>query len=500
MAVVSAEQPAQRRSLALDALRGLSILLMVFSGTIPNGLPSWMYHSQLPPPLRVFIPTLPGITWVDLVFPFFLFTMGAAIPLALSRRIESGYSSWRVVKSILYRGFLLVGFAMFVMQIHPEVISNNPDWKIWLVGLLGFALIFPILARLPERWTTRLKYLVRGIGWIGAIILMALVRFPDGSGFSLYRSDDIIMILANVAVFGGLVWLISRDNWLLRLGFLGILMAFRLSSGGPVWIPDMAHNSPIFVPVTLSFTASGWLHSLWLISPVPWLFQMRFLQYLFIIIPGTIVGDMILKWMRNPHEETVHDKRNWSNGRLLLISVVMIVINVVVVSGLKSRWVLGTSLVTVALCLLGWRLVMKPGESTEQLVTSLFKWGTYWVMLGLLFEPYEGGIKKDPATMSYYFVTSGLAIFVLIALTALIDILDYKRSLKFFIECGQNPLIAYAGAENLVPPILALSGLSVILRFLTPTPWLGVIGAAVVTYLVALSTVLFTRKKVFLRT
>ncbi len=501
MSVVKEAVPVQRRALALDALRGLSILLMVFANTMPNGLPSWMYHCQVPPPLRIFDPNLPGISWVDLVFPFFLFSMGAAIPLALSRRIESGYSSWKSVKSILFRGFLLVGFAMFVMQTHPYAISANPDWRIWFVGLLGFALLFPILARLPENWTKRRKYLVRAIGWGGAIILMALVRFPDGSGFSLYRSDDIIMILANVAVFGGLVWLISRDNWLLRLSFMGVLLAFRLSSGGPVWLPDIPYHSPVLFPISFSPAPSEWLHSLWLISPFPWLFQMRFLQYLFIIIPGTIVGDMILKWMRRPTmESTVAENKSWSKGRLVSISLLMILINIVVVVGLKAQWVLGTSVIAFIFCLVGWRFVRGPADSNENLVSSLFKWGFYWLVLGLLFEPYEGGIKKDPATMSYYFVTSGLAIFVLIALVILVDVLDHKKSLRFLIDCGQNPMIAYAGADNLIAPILALTGLSFVLKVLTPTPWLGVIGDAIITYLVALSTVVLTRKKVYLRT
>ena len=62
----------QQRVLALDALRGLSILLMLFASSIPFGvLPSWMYHAQEPPPANIFNPKLPGITWVDLVFPFF---------------------------------------------------------------------------------------------------------------------------------------------------------------------------------------------------------------------------------------------------------------------------------------------------------------------------------------------------------------------------------------------------------------------------------------------
>jgi len=500
VAVDSGTVPVQRRALSLDALRGLAILMMVFANAMPDGLPSWMYHAQLPPPTHAFIPTLPGISWVDLVFPFFLFSMGAAIPLAISRRIEMGQSMWGAVKSVLTRGALLVCFAMYLMQIHPYVLSNDPKWQTWLLGLLGFGLLFPVLARLPKQWTKPKKYAVRAIGWCGAILFMVLVKFPDSSGFSLYRSDDIIMILANVAVFDGLIWLMTRDNWFLRLGIMGILIAFRLSSGGPVWSPDLSYNSPIFMPVSLSATPAGWVHSLWLISPLPWLFQMRFLQYLLIIIPGTIVGDMISKWMKNSGEDPASDHGTWSRGRKFFIPILMIIVNIVVVVGLKEQWSLWTSALTIGLCMIGWQLVDNPEGSTEHLLNSFFKWGTYWLILGLLIEPYESGIKKDPATVSYYFVTAGLAIFMLIALTVLIDMLDYKKPMKFLVNCGQNPMIAYAGADNLIPPILALSGLGIVLRYLTPTPWLGVIGDGIVTYLIALSTIVFTRKKIFLRT
>ncbi|MGC8654733.1 MAG: DUF5009 domain-containing protein, partial [Candidatus Kryptoniota bacterium] len=245
MTVSIETQPTQQqRVLALDALRGLSILLMLFSSTIPFGvLPSWMYHAQEPPPTHVFNPNLPGITWVDLVFPFFLFTMGAAIPLALSRRLRSGATLWRTFLAVAGRGILLAGFAIYVMQIRPHVISNNPDWKIWLVALLGFALLFPVLAKLPDDWSKTLRLSVRALGWGGAILFMALVRFPDGSGFSLYRSDIIILVLANVAFFGGAIWLISRDNWLLRLGIMGLLVAMRLSASLPGWVHDFWYFS-----------------------------------------------------------------------------------------------------------------------------------------------------------------------------------------------------------------------------------------------------------------
>lgn len=97
---------------ALDALRGLAVLAMVLSGVIPfNGtLPAWMYHAQFPPPTHQFNPKLSGLTWVDLVFPIFLFSLGIAIPLALSRRLSQGWKTLDMIIGILKRGFLLATF------------------------------------------------------------------------------------------------------------------------------------------------------------------------------------------------------------------------------------------------------------------------------------------------------------------------------------------------------------------------------------------------------
>lgn len=75
-----------QRALALDALRGYAIITMVLSATIISSiLPGWMSHAQTPPPEHIFNPEIPGITWVDLVFPFFLFAMGAAFPFSIGQ-------------------------------------------------------------------------------------------------------------------------------------------------------------------------------------------------------------------------------------------------------------------------------------------------------------------------------------------------------------------------------------------------------------------------------
>lgn len=467
------KSPVKVRALALDALRGLSILLMVLSAAIPYGvLPSWMYHAQIPPPDHIFNPNLPGITWVDLIFPFFLFTMGAAIPLSLTNKLQKKNSIPKIVLSLLNRSLLLAAFAIYIHHINPGVIRNNPNWETWLLSLSGFALLFPVLMRLPQNWGLLKIYSIRIIGFFCTAIFLIFLSLHGQSGFSVNQSDIIILVLANVAFFGGVIWLVSRDNILLRLAFMGLLIALRLSS-----------------------TTPGWIFSIWNSSPVPWLFEVRYLQYLFIIIPGTIVGDFIISSMNS---RGIYSKQLSTNRNLVLISLILILINILVVIGLKARAVFEILPGVLLLCFFCW-LLIKKSFNNENLPYKIFGWGVCWLILGFLFEPYEGGIKKDYPTLSYYFITTGLAVFVLIVFQILIEIMNKKKSFSILIECGQNPLIAYAGINNLVYPILFLLHIKTLLDSVTALPWLGVLQGILITYLVALSTRIFTNKKIFLR-
>jgi hypothetical protein len=459
---------------------------MILSGQLPfgeNALPAWMYHAQVPPPEHKWIATLPGITWVDLVFPFFLFALGAAIPLALTRRLVHGEPKWKVALFIVERGVLLAFFALYVEAIQPHVISGHPSTATWLIGLLGFALLFPVLTRLPDSWPAAWRWGIRIGGWVGAVVLLGSLHYPEGKGFSLGRSDIIIVVLANMAVFGSLLWWMTRTKLLLRLGVLGVLIAIRLS--------NMPH--PI----------EGWVSDVWRWSPVPWIYQLYYLQYLFIVVPGTIAGDLLLRWLRCGPEGSdgaPAGHEAWPAFRYAGIALLMLSLTVLLVTGLKARWLVPTILITFALCALGWWLMSKPATATERLIHALFNWAIYWLVLSLFFEPYEGGIKKDKATMSYYFVTAGCAICLLIAFSILVNVFRRKRWAQLLVENGQNPMIAYAGINNLVLPLLALTGVDRLLSVLEMWPWLGFVHGALITLLLALSVSAFTKRKIFWRT
>ena len=464
-----------RRADALDALRGFAILGMVFSGTIRYKiLPAWMYHAQEPPPTHAFDKTLAGLTWVDVVFPLFLFAMGAAIPLALSRRIAQGSSPLSLILYILKRGVLLGAFAIILQHLRPFSIDPSPSRRTWCLAMLGFALLSLMFGRIPERWSlSRYRTGLTIAAWVATLILITQLPY-GGKGFSLDRSDPILISLANMAVFGASAWLLTRSNQFLRLGLLGILIALQLSSA-----------------------SEGWVKTIWAASPAPWIFQFYYLKYLFIVIPGTIAGDLILTWIKQPDESLAEPS---AKPQYLSILGAMGLLCLVLLIGLQARWLWQTTLVSVVLCAATWQLFKPFKTGTDRLLKQLYQWGSYWLILGLCFEPFQGGIKKDPSTYSYYFLTAAIALFLLIGFTVLMDCLRQKKWLQLLVENGQNPMIAYVAFANLLWPILQLSGLEDWLIVVTNTPSMGVVKGILYTVPIAFLTSFFTRQKFFWRT
>lgn len=457
----------------LDAFRGLAILLMILSGSIPFGvLPEWMYHAQVPPPKHVFNPNIPGITWVDLVFPFFLFAMGAAFPLSLSKKLEQNIPIWKIFTQIIIRGFSLAFFAIFLQHTKPFLLSKEPNSVHYLIAILSFGLLFFIYTRF-DNLSKKTSLIIKALAILSAIILLSFLSYPDGSKFSINRSDIIIIVLANTAMFGSIIWILTKDNLLLRVGILAFLFALRLTQS----------------------IEGSWNILLWNYSPIPWLYKLYYLQYLFIVIPGTIAGDLILKWIKNDEKIVSSDNYNFVVYGLLMFLIVFLT-----VIGLFSRQIILALLVSIVIYVLSTTILKNKKDIYSILLKTFSNYGFYFLLLGFFFEAYEGGIKKDKSTLSYYFVTSGLAFFTYNFFSVIIDKFKKVTKVKLLIESGQNPMIAYIGASHVIIPLLALTSLNIVLQKIFFSPWLGFIKGIIITLLVALLSSFFTKKKYFWRT
>lgn len=452
------------RDESLDALRGMAILGMVLSGSIAftEVMPRWMFHAQVPPPLFKFDPSVSGITWVDLVFPFFLFAMGAAMPLSLSRLLDKSYDFITILKIAIQRFLLLVFFALFSQQIKAWVLSEQPEVLHHVLSLAGFGLLSLIFTE--SRW----KY-YNFLKWGGVCSGLGFLYFfySAHGGFSLYKSDIIIMVLANMAFFGTIIYYLTHDKPMLRIGILPFIFAF--------FVAGKETQDSWTKLIFLWDNVGGW--------KIDWMYKFYFLKYLFIVIPGMFAGE----WLKSS------DAKKDQNINYVVWPIVLMVMNLGL---LMERLLFLNFIVSLVLCVI---LIKLSSSKADHTVKKLVFAGTYSLLLGLCLEAYEGGIRKDGSTYSYYFVTSGLAFYILLFFRSVTAKAGLKM-IKFLGQIGKNPMVAYVAGSLVVIPLLKLTGLSPYWDQMNFNVAVGLIKGVLFTALVALITLVFVKRGWFWKT
>lgn len=573
------------RAHALDALRGYAIITMVLSAMEAfSVLPRWMYHAQVPPPDHVFDPTIYGITWVDIIFPFFLFSMGAAIPLSLGRQHAKGESIMKLTWKTVQRWVKLTFFAIFIIHAFPFMLGYEQEWMRFAMPIFFFILL--CLMFMPNPFGLS-PYKARTITWsayLVAVGFMLLQPYAGGAPFRLTDSDCIMLILANVSLTGSIIYLLTIGHLLRRLALLPFLVALFMA----------AH------------TANSWpaqlIHTSWL----PWLYLPAYQEYLLIIIPGTVAGEWIAQWLEkmkandmskglvdnyqkkneavlengnplkggrgavlengnkvkndekavlekgNPlkggreavlenvnkvkndekvvlenenkvrtRSEEMKDKENALALPVALLSLALIVVNVVLLFGrhlvanlvatmvltaltawlLRSRREAGTTGVEAAKQeISNQKSSSAPASPTLHFWQRLSSAGAYLLLLGLCLESYEGGIRKDDVTLSYLFVTCGLAFYALLLLTVVCDHWHVRWLCAPLEMVGKNPMVAYVSASMVIIPVLILTHIYPYIDALSSQPLTGFLKGVLLTALCMALTAWFTHKRWFWKT
>lgn len=176
MSEAAADRP--NRVLAIDAFRGLTILVMIFVNTLAGvrGMPSWLDHASA---------GADGMTFPDVVFPAFLFIVGMSIPFAFAQRRAAGDNAWQLWRHVLGRTFGLLVLGVFM--VNAEDGYNEPAMGMsihqWSLLFYGCALL--VWAVYRRRGGGRLPPVAFVLRFVGAAGLLYLAwRFrggPDGS-------------------------------------------------------------------------------------------------------------------------------------------------------------------------------------------------------------------------------------------------------------------------------------------------------------------------------
>lgn len=473
---------SHQRAYALDALRGYAIITMVLSATVVAGiLPEWMYHAQTPPPTHAYMPEISGLTWVDLVFPFFLFAMGAALPFSLGSRIERGERWWRMALDVVLRWLQLAFFAIFIQHFYPYVLSSPQDVRSWLLAMAAFAVLFPMFMRferVPLWGRVAIKVAAYGV----AVTMLLTTTYASQRSFSPEFSNIIILILSNVALFAGLIYLVTSAGWLRGRGHQVRMVLF----------------GALALLVLGADVEGSWARDAMGYSPVWWLLRMDYLRYLLILLPAIEAGEMLRRSMKGEEKAT---ERGSHNDRWALVLAAAALVLIVGTLGAVQNHLIGLWAV-IAFAALAVMMVAagKIEGSMGTLWRSLARLALVLLVLGIVAEPLQGGVKKDPATLGYLFSTGGLAVAALVALSVAVDYFSLRRPFAFLWQSGQNPMVAYVACDLVVYPLLNLTGGVVILWPLYSSAWLGALHGILLTTITVLVTMFTTRRKWFWRT
>jgi predicted acyltransferase len=173
---------------SIDLLRGATVLLMLFVNEVAGvaSAPAFLRHKG---------PADDGMTITDLVFPAFLFVVGAVIPFAISGRLRRGQHRLGVLRHVVTRSAALVAVGVLMVNAEHGVPGwlSVPAWNVLMT--LGVLLVWAV----PGGGWGGLRS-----GWLRAAGVLLLIFVAIA-----YRGEDVAG------------WFQLRPYWWGILGLIG---------------------------------------------------------------------------------------------------------------------------------------------------------------------------------------------------------------------------------------------------------------------------------------
>ncbi len=223
-----------RRIASVDALRGLVVFAMIYvndiAGVSREIVPAWMRHFRGPD----------GMTFVDLVFPAFVFVVGMSVPLALGARLGRGEPAWKCLVHVVIRTLSLLFIGVIMVNGRPD--SDRMGWSgaLWSTLMFLSAMLAFSSLRWPrkgesspdrERTVRRITVGLRVLGLASLVVLAFAYRGRDGhriitlSPFSIHTEwYGILGLIGWAYLVASIVSVVFRDHRTALLGCFVLLL------------------------------------------------------------------------------------------------------------------------------------------------------------------------------------------------------------------------------------------------------------------------------------
>lgn len=166
---------------AIDLLRGLTMILMVFVNDLWSlkNIPQWMLHVA---------PNADGIGLSDIVFPAFLFIVGLSLPLAIDARRDKGHAPAAIARHVITRSIALVIMGLFLVNgEYMNMTATGMSRHAWYVACcISFILIWNAY---PPKLSRTWRRMLQTSGIIMLLILAYICRggtIDAPTGFQTY--------------------------------------------------------------------------------------------------------------------------------------------------------------------------------------------------------------------------------------------------------------------------------------------------------------------------
>jgi len=353
-----------------------------------------------------------GLTPTDWIFPFFLFIVGIAIPIALGKRVKEGVTG-KVYWKIVSRSAMIfaLGLSMSVTPFFQFGASDAPDSLKMLVWLAMTAALFFALLR---NW--KITIILSALSIVGIVGLNLAGYNLVTYNFATMRIPGVLQRIAVCYLVVSLIFL--HTNWKQQLGIatallLGYwLLVTQIAVPGCeiTTIDDKACNLAAWLDRTILTENHIW-RSAKVYDPEGILSTLP-------AIATTISGVLTGLWLRSDPPALAGGTQASGDA--------------------TARGTSGVDLATA------YTSPAHAGGSDK--VAGLFFFGTVLLAIGYIWNNYFP-MNKSLWTGSYVLVTSGIALLTLAACYWLIDIKGYKAWAKPFVIFGVNalPLFVFSG-------------------------------------------------------
>jgi predicted acyltransferase len=210
----AAPKPVRERLLSLDIFRGMTLIAM----TLVN-MPGDENHTYA---------ALTHAAWngwsiADIIFPFFIFIVGVAMPYSFSKRLARGDSRGKLIGHIALRSAVLFGVGVF-MTWYYNIVSGLPYYHLDNIRVFGALQRIALCYLLASILYLTVK--PRGLAIISAVILVlyfVLLKFVPVPGHAapvLAKQGNWVQFI-DLHIMPGHLW---KDNWEPK-GWLGTFPA-----------------------------------------------------------------------------------------------------------------------------------------------------------------------------------------------------------------------------------------------------------------------------------